>query len=79
MYALTPMAGELGDTHDVSLGIERHTAMAEPYLEAAAAITVVLLVGAGWRRAPVAAPARPSGRCSPSAPARPGCCATRVR
>ncbi len=44
-YALTGPAGELGYRHAFSLRIERHTGMAEPYLEAAAAITVFLLVG----------------------------------
>nr|WP_232506103.1 heavy metal translocating P-type ATPase [Microlunatus flavus] len=45
VYALTGPAGALGWTHDFSLRVERHTGMAEPYLEAAAAITLFLLLG----------------------------------
>ena len=44
-YALTGPAGELGYTHTFALRLERHTGMAEPYLEAAAAIPLFLLVG----------------------------------
>ena len=44
-YALTGPAGALGYTHTFALRLERHTGMAEPYLEAAAAIPLFLLVG----------------------------------
>ncbi|WP_460779041.1 heavy metal translocating P-type ATPase [Microlunatus antarcticus] len=44
-YALTGAAGDLGYTHTFTLRLERHTGMAEPYLEAAAAIPLFLLVG----------------------------------
>jgi Cu+-exporting ATPase len=44
-YALTGPAGALGYTHPFALRLERHAGMAEPYLEAAAAIPVFLLVG----------------------------------
>jgi Cu+-exporting ATPase len=44
-YALTGPAGALGYTHTFALRLERHTGMAEPYLEAAAAIPLLLLVG----------------------------------
>ena len=44
-YALTGPAGALGYTHAFALRLERHTGMAEPYLEAAAAIPLFLLVG----------------------------------
>ena len=44
-YALTGPAGALGYTHTFALRLERHAGMAEPYLEAAAAIPLFLLVG----------------------------------
>ena len=44
-YALTGPAGALGYTHPFALRLARHAGLAEPYLEAAAAIPAFLLIG----------------------------------